>query len=205
MGGDLNALTTDGCHPNPAGHALLARTIYPTLALQLDGNPALPPEARPAVPEPDAPAAMEDGSGNLALHRTYAETSHNTHGYTPGLTDGIKDSDAKNPVYATAADDTYPKLTTIDLGAVATVGRVLVHNSRDGSTKTVGVSISPDNVEFTEVGRHQFEKQDGAVFDCEFDPRPARYVRIAFLDSWLNLTHGSPHFMFLREVEVFAE
>ena len=205
MGADLNALTTDGCHPNPAGHALLARTIYPTLATFLGGDPALPAEARPAVPEDDAPPTEADGSGILALHKTYAETSHNTHGYAPGLTDGIKDSDAKNPVYATAADDAYPKHTTIDLGAAVDVGRVLVHNSRDGSTKTVSVSVSADGVEFSEVGRHEFGKQDGAVFECEFAPRPARYVRISFLDSWLNLTHGSPHFMFLREVEVFGE
>ena len=205
MGADLNALTTDGCHPNPAGHTLLARTMYPTLAPLLGGSPVLPAEARPPATGDDAPTAADGASANLALRKTYAETSHNTYGYAGGLTDGIKDSDAKNPVYATAPDDAYPKLTTIDLGSVSTVSRVLVHNARDGSTKSVEVSVSADGSDFAEVGRHQFAKQDGAVFECCFDPRPARYVRVSFLDSWLNTTHGSPHFMFLREVEVFAD
>ena len=185
MGTDLNALTTDGCHPNPAGHALLARTIYPTLSALLGGMPELPPEARPTGPQAEQAVVAAGASANLALHKSYAETSYNTHGYAKGLTDGVKDSDAKNPVYATAADDTYPKLTTIDLGAVVSVGRVLVHNSCDGSTKTVAVSVSTDGTEFAEVGRHQFVKQDGAVFECSFAPRPARYVRLSFVDSWL--------------------
>ena len=219
LGADLPALTTDGCHPNPAGHEFLAYTIYPVLARILGGD-ATPP-VRPALPlatpatspfaTPTAigavPAAPEpvDAGGDLALGKTYAETDPNTWGYGAGLTDGIKDRDAKPGVYATGVGEQYPKLTTIDLGEPQTVARVIVHNSTDGSTRTVSVSLSTDGEAFSDVGSHEFAQGDGQSFEYTCEPRQARYVRIVFEDSWLNETHGSKHFMFLREVEVFGE
>jgi lysophospholipase L1-like esterase len=200
MGTDLNGLTTDGCHPNPAGHELMARTIYPVLAPLL-GFPA----ALPGHPGPPAGHVAPEASSNLALGRPYAETSHNAHGYSAGLTDGITDSDGRRGVYATDSEDEYPKLTTIDLGTVQTVGRVVVINAADGSTRTISVSVSADGDAFEEVGRHEFACRDGKAKEFCFESRKTRYVRIAFEDSWGNVTHGNPNFMFLREVEVYAE
>lgn len=42
-GEDIRTLTTDGYHPNPAGHKLMAETILPTLREVLDGKPVLSP------------------------------------------------------------------------------------------------------------------------------------------------------------------
>ncbi len=219
LGADLPAMTTDGCHPNPKGHEFLARTIYPVLARLLEGDamppgemslplaePAMSPYATPAaigrpVEAPELPAP----GGNLAHKRPYIETDPNRSGYGAGLTDGIKDSDKVPGVYATGCGEQYPKLTTIDLGTVQQVARVVVHNSASGSTRTVTVSLSTDGEEFAEIGTHEFGQGDGANHDFKCQSRQARYVRISFLDSWLNESHGSKHFMFLREAEVFAE
>jgi len=206
MGVDLNTLTTDGCHPNPVGHALMARTLYPVLAAKVGCDPVLDgkTEADQAA-QPEKRRQAPDQEGNLALGRPYEETSHNQHGYSQGLTDGIRDTDGKHGVYATAPDDAYPKLTTIDLGAERTVGKILIHNAADGSTRKVAVSTSRDGTAFRHIGRHEFGCRDGNTATLACKPHPARYVRIAFEDTWENVTHGSPHFMFLREVEVYAE
>lgn len=219
LGADLPALTTDGCHPNPAGHEFLAYTIYPVLARLLGGNPTPPvkpalPVATPATSPFATPAAIGaappepeqvNAGGNLALGRRYAETDPNTWGYGSGLTDGIKDKDTRPGVYATGVGEQYPKLTTIDLGEVRTVARVVVHNSTDGSTKTVSVGLSTDAEAFSDIGSHEFGQGDGQSHEYTCEPQRARYVRIAFEDSRLNETHGSGHFMFIREVEVFGE
>jgi acyl-CoA thioesterase-1 len=202
LGTDLNQLTTDGCHPNPAGHRLMARTIYPVLARLLGVSPDLPADAAPPAPPP---AVDEQAAGNLARRCTYQESSANTFGYGPGLTDGIKDKDTVPGVYATGDEPNYPKTTTIDLREVREVGRVVIHNSTDGSTKTVTVSLSTDGATFTEIGRHGFGQGDGALATLSFPPVPARFVRLSFLDTWGNETHGSRDYMFLREAEVFSK
>lgn len=213
IGIDLNALTTDGCHPNPDGHVVLARTIYPTLAALLGADIALPkPTDAPGTPAAKSrqPAAnVRDQAtatpGNLIHGKPYKETHRNTHGYGYGLTDGIKGTDTKATVYATNGDDDYPKTVTIDLGKTIDVGRVVLYHSRDGSTKTVSIATSADETLFEQVGKHEFQQRDGVVKTFTFAPRKARFVRVTFEDTWGNVTHGSPHFMFLREVEVFAE
>lgn len=217
LGADLPAMTTDGCHPNPAGHEFLACTIYPVLARILGGDPTPPvksalPVATPATSPFSTPAAIGrapalqvDAGGNLAFGKTYTETDPNTWGYGTGLTDGIKDRDTKPGVYATGVGEQYPKLTTIDLGEPRTVARVIVYNSTDGSTKTVSVSLSEDGETFTDIGSHEFGQGDGQSHEYTCEPQRARYVRIAFEDSRLNESHGSRHFMFIREVEVFGE
>ncbi len=219
LGADLSAMTTDGCHPNPQGHEFLAATIYPVLAGLMGGDrtvltevslplaePATSPYATPAaIAERVDIAQLPTPGGNLAHQRPYTETDPNRFGYNTGLTDGVKDSDKRPAVYATGAGETYPKLTTIDLGAQQQVGRVVVYNSKDGSTRTVSVALSDDGGQFEEIGRHEFAQGEGASHEYRCEPRPARYVRLSFLDSWLNETHGSKHFVFLREVEVFAE
>jgi len=217
LGADLPALTTDGCHPSPAGHEFLACTIYRVLARTLGGDPQPPVKPTLPVATPTtspfatpaaigaAPAEQMSTAGNLAFGKTYTETDPNTWGYGTGLTDGIKDRDTKPGVYATGVGEQYPKLTTIDLGEVRTVARVVVHNSTDGSTKTVSVSLSEDGETFTDIGSHEFGQGDGQSHEYTCEPQRARYVRIAFEDSRLNETHGSGHFMFIREVEVFGE
>jgi len=206
LGADLNRLTTDGCHPNPAGHCLMARTIYPVLARQLGVAPDLPVAALPAEEAAaSVPPAAAGVPRNLALHCTYQESCPNPHGYGSGLTDGDRTSDNKPGVYATGAEEAYPKTTTIDLKEACPVGRIVVCNSRDGSTRTVTVATSADGQTFAEVGRHVFAQGDAAVATLRFPPVKARYVRLSFRDTWGNVTHGSPHFMFLREAEVFAQ
>jgi len=213
LGTDLNGLTTDGCHPNPAGHVVLARTIYPTLAGLLGVDVALPKSAQPSggvTPKPSRPLVKANSPapatpGNLAHGKPYTETHRNGHGYGDGLTDGRKDSDAKAAVYATNKGDDYPKAVTIDLGGETKVGRIVLHNSRDGSTKTVLVSTAVDDTAFEETGTHEFQQRDGSAKTFTFSSRNIRFVRITFKDTWGNVTHGSPDFMFLREVEVFGE
>jgi len=210
MGTDIDTLMTDGCHPNPAGHEFIARTMYPVLARLLGGEPTPPAPSEeagaigPAIVKPQ-PAPERRVEGNLAFGKPYTETSHNVFGYAQGLTDGIKDRDGRDGGYATGDDDTYPKLTTIDLGAPQEIGRILVHNTGEGNTRNIGLQVSLDGEQFEQVGQHEFAQGDGAVYECTFEPCQARYVRISFMDSWLTESHGSQHFMFLRELEVFAE
>ncbi|MCK5805126.1 MAG: discoidin domain-containing protein [Lentisphaeria bacterium] len=207
LGQDLNALTTDGCHPNPDGHLFIARTMYPVLALLLGGDPELPKSTRATLPAPAraTPPPVQTQEGNLALHKPYTQTDPNTHGYDRGLTDGIIDNDTKAGVFASGTGLIYPKVVTIDLGAVQTVGRIVLRNAKDGSTKSVIVHVSSDGQDFENTGTHMFEKMDAAVKTFTFAPKQSRYVRLTFVDTWGNKTHGSPDFMFLRELEVYAK
>ncbi len=43
LGTDIDTLMVDGCHPNPAGHKLMAQTIYPLLETLLEMGPAATP------------------------------------------------------------------------------------------------------------------------------------------------------------------
>jgi len=206
LGTDIDTLMGDGCHPNPAGHKLVAQTMYPVLAALLGGDQE-PPGVLPkptVKPQPQVTQPAQPGE-NLALNKPYAETSHNDRGnWAIGLTDGVNNSD-ESGAYATWTEEEYPKLTTIDLGASCQVGRVLLYNLTEGPTKNVVVSISADNQTFTEVGKHQFAQGDGAVYEAKFEPIQARYIRISFLDNYPVDFHGNENFMVLREVEVFSE
>lgn len=42
LGTDIDTLMTDGCHPNPRGHELIARTMFPVLARVLGTDPHPP-------------------------------------------------------------------------------------------------------------------------------------------------------------------
>ena len=208
LGQDLNLLTTDGCHPNPAGHLVVAQTMYPVLALLLGGGPDLPEDSAPS-PAPtiakvkQLPAQAPDG--NLAFHKSYTQTDPNTHGYGKGLTDGVTNTDGKNGVFASGKGDVYPKIVTVDLETVQTVSRIVLHNAKDGSTKNVLLLVSTDGEAFENVATHTFGEMDTAVETFSFPPTQSRYVRLTFVDTWGNKTHGSPDFMFLRELQVYAK
>ena len=48
MGTDIDSLMVDGCHPNPAGHEMIAEIMYRVLAALLDRSPEAPGVAAPS-------------------------------------------------------------------------------------------------------------------------------------------------------------
>ena len=140
---------------------------------------------------------------NLALHRPYRCSVPIMTGWT-GLTDGDHDSDSAPECFATANVDTYPKYVTIDLGAVCTIQRVVVHNSSNGNTRQVSLERSVDGQNYQSLRQgFIFPDRTAQVLSHQFEARQARYVRVTFHDSY-GKGLGGDHTMFLREVEIFG-
>jgi len=140
---------------------------------------------------------------NVALHGSLIESSRNPFGWH-GLVDGVTESDLRPGCYATENDNKFPKFVTIDLGAPHEISKIVIHNSRNGNTKTVNLYTSLDGQKFAALWTHIFPRDKQYAFTHEFPPRKARYVKIEFAD-----THGGglggDYYMFLREVQVFGK
>ncbi|MHB8997545.1 MAG: GDSL-type esterase/lipase family protein [Armatimonadota bacterium] len=152
-----------------------------------------------------AVAAAATAPINLALNRPYASSCPTLPGWT-GLLDGDKDSDSAPGCFATSNEEAYPKYVVIDLGADCAVSKVIVYNSSNGNTRTVSLSSSVDGVNYKKLRDPDFifaDREPTALTVGFQQPRPVRYVRVTFLDSWKNGL-GGDNCMFLREVEVFG-
>ncbi|MCF6177365.1 MAG: GDSL-type esterase/lipase family protein [Victivallaceae bacterium] len=205
-GGETGDLLFDFVHPNKLGYVKMARTISPVLSQVIMKQLLGKSEFKDRVVMVAAVEAKD--SRNLAFGKSYVSSSNNKNvQWQAGLTDGRKravdGADSKIGGYATGKDPDFPKIITIDLGALNQVSRVLVYNMKKYGTKNVEVSISSDGSEFKKVGTRQFKKADGKVYSYVFPQQPARFIRIALLDYYI--TGLNSNYMFLREVEVFSE
>ena len=149
-----------------------------------------------APPEPTGP--------NLALKKPYTSTDPNVYGYgTGGLTDGSWSGDQPH-TFASGELNSFPKATTIDLGAVTALAQVRIGVPAFGSTKTIKVSLSADGETFTEVGSQLFAPGVERKRRFVFKPTEARYVRLTYPDHYEENLGYTPTFVFTSEVEVFA-
>jgi lysophospholipase L1-like esterase len=140
---------------------------------------------------------------NLALNRPFTCTSPNQGGWD-GLVDGARDSDRNPGCFATGGDTRFPKSVTIDIGSLCMVSRVDVLNSLNGNTKTVEISASTDGRQFASLRVYVFPNARLQTLTHKFPPRPVRFVRITFRDTYGG-GYGGDDYMFLREVEVWGE
>jgi hypothetical protein len=140
---------------------------------------------------------------NLALNRPYVCSDDLLPGWT-GLTDGVTDSDAAPGCFATGPANRFPKQLVIDLGAVCTISKINVINSKNGNTRRVLLYVSADAGTYEQLREYFFPADAVQTLAHSFTARKARYVKIALSDSWESGAQG-PDCLFLREVQVFGE
>ncbi len=141
---------------------------------------------------------------NLALHRDYVSSAPNVHGWDkPGLTDGVWGVDEAT-CYATDESPDFPKNVTVDLGASHSFTTVVVGVPPFGSTKTVEVSDSVDDVTFTPFGSHVFQTGEAQRAVLTSPQVNARYVRLTYPDHYAERHGGYPSTHALTsELEVY--
>ena len=152
----------------------------------------------------DADLRLLPSGQNLALGKTYMCTDDNTH--TPkwqlGLTDGSWEANGVN-CFATNRTEKFPKYVTVDLDRVYTISKVHIGTPDFGSTKTIEIRISDNGKKFKTVGDYTFKqnKTDRAIIS--FPPHSARYVRVAYLDTYPEDNKYNHNYVFTTELEVY--
>ncbi len=139
---------------------------------------------------------------NLAYNKQYQCSTELLLGWT-GLTDGVKDSDQPPACFATDNSPRFPKEVIIDLQRPYQVSKIVVHNSLNGNTRHIGVSISEDLETFEPLREYIFPASQVQPLIHSFAPRSARYVKITLHDTWRRGVKGE-NCLFLREVEVYG-
>jgi chitodextrinase len=169
----------------PAGSGLLALDEDGTacssdyyLRLTADGGRMLKGQIPLTAIRPTQPiAGPGDDSGNLALHRPTAESSH-TQSYSSGnAVDGNVGS------YWESANGVLPQWIQVDLGAVATVNRLLLRlpSGWGPRTQTLAVLGSTDGSSFgTIVGPagYTFDPAAGNAVTVNVSATATRYLRL---------------------------
>jgi len=149
------------------------------------------------VPKPEG--------GNIALKRKYECSDPNIYNWgIGGLTDGSWKGGTPD-CFATGENATFPKHVTIELEKSAPVSSVVIGVPEFGSTKTVKVSLSEDNKEFTDVGTYDFSLRKEERHTFSFSPVNAKYVRLTYVENYKENVGYSPNFAFTTEVEVYAK
>lgn len=139
---------------------------------------------------------------NVALTQPYICSVEVLSGWT-GLVDGVIDSDGGPGCFATVDDPAFPKLVTIDLQRPCAINRIAVHNSANGNTRHITISISADGRRFEQLREFIFPNNQAMALNHRFGDRRAQFVRIGLLDSWGGGL-GGDNCIFMREVEVFG-
>lgn len=140
---------------------------------------------------------------NLALSRPYTANCGTLPGWD-GLVDGVRNSDEPPECFATDDSHDFPKTIVIDLGAACQLTRVVVHNSANGNTKQVVVSLSADGKTYEKLREYIFPAGKYLPLVHSFAPRKARFVRLSFPDTW-GKGAGGDNIIYLREVEVYGK
>jgi hypothetical protein len=140
---------------------------------------------------------------NLALNRPYTLNSDALPGWD-GLVDGVKDSDDPPGCFATDNSGKFPKHVVIDLGCLCDISKIVVHNSANGNTREVIVSVSKDAKAYDVLRDYVFPKSKYQPLIHSFTARKARFVKLDFKDSW-HKGIGGDNIIYLREVEVFGK
>ncbi|MGB6219443.1 sialate O-acetylesterase [Haloferula sp.] len=138
---------------------------------------------------------------NIALGKPFTSSDPNKSNWNSGLTDGRWDGGA-GQCFATGSAP-LPKHATIDLLGDREIHAVRLGVPAFGSTKSVAISISANGKAFEEVGRHEFKAKTEGKATIRFDKRPARHVRITFLEQHPKQDNYPAEIGFIRELEVF--
>ncbi|MFC7336562.1 sialate O-acetylesterase [Haloferula chungangensis] len=138
---------------------------------------------------------------NVALGKPHTSSDPNKSNWNSGLTDGSWKGEA-GQCFATGSAP-LPKHATIDLLCTKQVHAVRVGAPAYGSTKTIAVSVSANGDAFEEVGRYTFKPKTDDKTTIRFEKRPARHVRITFLEQHPKQDKYAAEIGFIREVEVF--
>lgn len=138
---------------------------------------------------------------NVALGKPHTSSDPNTDNWNSGLTDGSWEG-AAGQCFATGAAP-LPKHATIDLQSTRNIHAVRLGAPAFGSTKTIAVSVSANGDAFEEVARYEFKAKTEDKTTLRFDKRPARHVRITFVEQHPKQDNYAREFSFIREVEVF--
>ncbi|BDI30970.1 hypothetical protein CCAX7_30210 [Capsulimonas corticalis] len=140
---------------------------------------------------------------DLALHKTFVSSDPNGSGWNQGLTDGSWETDA-GKTFAAGGSETFPKTATVDLEAPALLGYVAIGAPSFGSTKTVELSLSTDDAQFTKVGSYVFSQKKAEYHLFSFAPETARYVRLTYVDRYSESVDYPAVYVFTTEVAVYA-
>lgn len=139
---------------------------------------------------------------NVALEQPYSCSVQVLAGWT-GLVDGVIDSDGGPGCFATVNDPQFPKYVTVNLQRPCIINRVAVHNSANGNTRHITISISANGRDYQQLREFIFADRQAMTLNHRFGERRAQFVRIGLLDSWTGGL-GGDNCIFLREVEVFG-
>ena len=177
---------------------------FPAMSLYSKaGLPAFPFRTDTPVPVPD-PVLPARAGANLARGKAYVCSDPNGYNYgIGGLTDGSWGADPAH-CFASGDKDAFPKTVTIDLQQAAPVALVEVGVPPFGSTKTIGVSVSADGTNFTDVGTYVFSLRREEKHLFAFPPTPAQFVRLTYPDHYAAGVNFSPNFAFTTECQVYA-
>ena len=141
---------------------------------------------------------------NLALHRPYL-CSDTPPAWLDGPDrPGVTDSDDAPGCFATGGSGQFPKTVVVDLGAVCTIAKINLSNSKQGNTKHVSLALSPDAKSFEELREYYFPQSGVQTLAHSFTARQARYVKVTLYDSWASGGQG-PNCLFLRELQVYGD
>jgi sialate O-acetylesterase len=143
---------------------------------------------------------------NFALNKPYTCTDENTHGtaWRQGLTDGSWEENGLN-CFASNETSRFPKYATIDLEQIRTVSKAYIGVPAFGSTRNVEIQLSTDGKDFRTAGKYEFSLRKSEKALISFPPQQARYVRLAYLDTYGTRVNYNENFVFTTEVEVYEE
>jgi hypothetical protein len=139
------------------------------------------------------------GTGNLALHRPVAESSH------VDVYVGANATDGNQSTYWESANNAFPQSLTVDLGTAASVSRVVLKlptASWGARTQTLSVLGSTNGSTFTTLAGSRgisFDPASANTATISFSPVSARFVRVVF-----TANTGWPAGQ-LSELEVFSD
>ncbi len=151
-----------------------------------------------------------DPTINVALNKTWTSANLNTQGWNSGLTDGVwgTSNGGGQGCFATDYTEYTPtsmKWVTVNLTQKYVLGKVVLGTPSYGSTKTISVALSPDDVTYTTVGTHSFTQFIEDKFTYTFSGFEAQYLRVVYVDHYGGSTNGYDiRYGFTRDVEAYA-
>lgn len=176
-------------------------------ALDKDEERVVHDQRLAAIPKPrkfEIRPALIPTTPNYALNKPNTDSHKNSiKEWTVGLTDGVK-AGRENHVWASNADNSFPKKTTIDLGEQKAISIIRVAVPEYGSTKTIEISLSEDGSNFQPVGSHVFPQRQATMWNCNFPSTKARFIRLTFPDHHNESVEYDPNYIFVSEVEAYG-
>jgi sialate O-acetylesterase len=145
--------------------------------------------------------------GGIAMGKPFVASHPNgltaQRGIWGALTDGFAENDDRR-CWSTDNSTNFPKTVTVDLQGKFKVDLIRVHNSKNGGSKNVEVSISKNGADFSAVGTTQFDNGADKEFDVKGPHSGVTHVRLTFADCHDEnpVTKGWKNFIFVRELEV---